>query len=1174
MKRPGGGNGHGNGAGNGHGSGLPKPGKARLVVQACPDLMTFFDYLQDLLPAREHERVHAHLWQQRCPSCFKVFSTIYDELLESDEPSRGSEGPSDMWIAAAVKRIEREVGAELFAMVGNPPWAVDSEQRDSEDEAAEGASTMPPRTPVPARQLPVLARPAGNSPRRLLRQLVSRRLVAKGIGVAFVFVIAFGLGSWWSMRGRRDGVATAPSPSSSGTAEVLGGDIDHGLQTIRRAVAAQPGSAELLSDLGGALLSRVEMSDRRRTEDKGVGVWAVDMFFESRDADAPAALEAIDRALEISPRLPEALFNRALALERLYLWRSARRAWQAYLEVDDRSAWAAEARQRLAAIEIPQRPDPARLRAEIAVAAASGEEQRLAALVRSHRELARRTLEEDLLPSWAATWIAGADDDAGRQLHAAEALAAEWESQTGDKTLRAAVDEIETANHADRARLATGYRAFGEASRALDAFSTDAADDAATRALAALPQASRATTWARLVRLACAYYRNEALEPDALRLIEGSNADVASEARTRWILGMWHARRGNLATGLSFLRASVNAYERLDARESLAWLHNLVADTYGYMGASGASWSHRRQALRLRHLLTGNQHGLSVLAGSAALALAEERPHVAVDLLDEALSEPDPDHPDEIAQVCLWRSRVLLELGRSTEARRELDHAAGWLARAKPLEQQLLGGDLSLVAGLLESDPHRAVDRLSRAFERFRKFGSPMRLPGVLLARARAELRAGEVAAADADLRRGLVLLEQQSTARIGEAWIRRLDGPESLFDERIDLTLRAGDADAAFAIAEASHAYSLDMLETGSPRVAGPSRRGLRPEDVRMQLAAGTTLLYYHWLPDRIVLWRFSREGWKFNPLRAQPRELSALIAAFGTDLSAGDWTAETREDAMRLHAALLPGEELGAGPIIVVPDGPLHKVPFAALVNPVSGRFLMEDHEITIAATASAFLSRQALVQPLHDPPHEALVIGDPELDPQLFPGVSPLAGARDEARQVAALYPRRGLLLGGSATRAAFLHSLEHQTVIHFSGHAMQNRVDPALSILPLAEDLDDRKGLLVAADIANLDLSGTRTVVLSGCDTGVGEDGGNGPLSLARAFLVAGVPDVVASLWPIADAPSAPLMTAFHRRLRNGERAAAALRDAQLELLRGPEATLRSPGVWAAFEAFGG
>ncbi|HET9767207.1 MAG TPA: tetratricopeptide repeat protein, partial [Thermoanaerobaculia bacterium] len=251
---------------------------------------------------------------------------------------------------------------------------------------------------------------------------------------------------------RRRGAVDEPTTGelgALGAVYALGGRGDSAVEALRRAAAAEPDSPELLSDLGAALLARAELGERRRLQDPGAEM-------EDHDADLPAALEAIDRALEISPRLPEALFNRALALERLYLRRSALAAWQAYLDVDDRGAWAREARERMAAIVIPVRSDPRRIRAEIAAVADGSDRERLAGLVESQRHLARVSVQEDLLPGWAEAWTAGDRDGAERQLAAARIVADEWEAQTTDATLREAVEEVESASSPVRARLAEG----------------------------------------------------------------------------------------------------------------------------------------------------------------------------------------------------------------------------------------------------------------------------------------------------------------------------------------------------------------------------------------------------------------------------------------------------------------------------------------------------------------------------------------------------------------------------------------------------------------------------------------------------------------------------------------------------------------------------------------------
>ncbi|HSS48574.1 MAG TPA: CHAT domain-containing protein, partial [Thermoanaerobaculia bacterium] len=97
---------------------------------------------------------------------------------------------------------------------------------------------------------------------------------------------------------------------------------------------------------------------------------------------------------------------------------------------------------------------------------------------------------------------------------------------------------------------------------------------------------------------------------------------------------------------------------------------------------------------------------------------------------------------------------------------------------------------------------------------------------------------------------------------------------------------------------------------------------------------------------------------------------------------------------------------------------------------------------------------------------------------------------------------------------------------------------------------------------------------RLAVLSACRTAVGYYPESEEIShLAGAFLAAGVPAVVASLWEVEDSAAATLMTAFHRRLAAGIQPAEALRQTQMELAGSPDPRLASPATWAAFRLLG-
>ena len=110
------------------------------------------------------------------------------------------------------------------------------------------------------------------------------------------------------------------------------------------------------------------------------------------------------------------------------------------------------------------------------------------------------------------------------------------------------------------------------------------------------------------------------------------------------------------------------------------------------------------------------------------------------------------------------------------------------------------------------------------------------------------------------------------------------------------------------------------------------------------------------------------------------------------------------------------------------------------------------------------------------------------------------------------------------------------------------------------------------VLTALEVLDLNLSGTRLVVLSACETGLGEiHEGAGVYGLRRSFQVAGVAEVVSSLWEVSDAGTQALMSDFYDRILQGTPARVALRETQLDLLNSPE--WGYPYVWSAFMIVG-
>ena len=242
----------------------------------------------------------------------------------------------------------------------------------------------------------------------------------------------------------------------------------------------------------------------------------------------------------------------------------------------------------------------------------------------------------------------------------------------------------------------------------------------------------------------------------------------------------------------------------------------------------------------------------------------------------------------------------------------------------------------------------------------------------------------------------------------------------------------------------------------------------------------------------------------------------------------------------------------------VIIVPHGPLHYLPFTALRNP-EGRWLVEDLAIVTVPSASVLSQLEAKRR---GPPGDALVLGNPTT----MKG-PPLPFAENEARMVGAHFAHSTVLLGGEATKGRFRALSPLASVIHLATHAEFLEEDPLATAILLATDGSD-DGRLTVREIFDLKLS-AQLVVLSACETGLGKlSRGDELVGLQRAFLYAGAPTVLTSLWKVGDRATLDLMRGLYERFGQIP-LANALADAQRAALRQSP----HPFEWAAFTITG-
>jgi CHAT domain-containing protein len=303
----------------------------------------------------------------------------------------------------------------------------------------------------------------------------------------------------------------------------------------------------------------------------------------------------------------------------------------------------------------------------------------------------------------------------------------------------------------------------------------------------------------------------------------------------------------------------------------------------------------------------------------------------------------------------------------------------------------------------------------------------------------------------------------------------------------------------------------------------------------------------------------------------------------------------------------------------ILLSPDGELNLLPFGVLVDEEQ-RYLVERLTF-ITLTAGRDLLRLTEENPSRQGP---LIIANPEFDSlsgsmTISPASStwkddaqglehwpnprfvPLSGTAGEATALKRLLPEATVLTGVAATETA-LKQLRGPRLLHVATHGffVANREEEMLKRLGFVElvstsglkrsmaarwenpllrsglalaganqqSSEGEDGMLTALEAASLDLWGTKLVVLSACETGMGDvQNGEGVYGLRRAIGMAGAESQVMSLWKIEDAATRDLMVAYYANLILGEGRAEALRHVQLQMLHGTEWS--HPFYWASF-----
>lgn len=923
-----------------------------------------------------------------------------------------------------------------------------------------------------------------------------------------------------------------------------GKSLQRPISSLRTAARLSEHPAPVLADLAAAYLVRAE---RRGTP-----------------RDLLAAIETAQEAREQDPGNRAAAYNLALALQRFGLVEEASEGWRTYLALDSTSAWAREARRNvdaIAAADVPPLPP-----------AADAPESAYAAFAAADPQQARKLGWCGTLGAWAKAVLAGDAAGAEARLRRAEALGGALERRPGgDATLADGARAIRAAGSHGARRLADAHQAFAAGCAALERVDVVASARQFAAAVSAADASPALRSSARVMYGAMLNYAGDPKTAEAVLRQERARSDTvrhpALAADARQALAALLLRGDRHEMGLVQAREAAALYTRIGERQNQGVALDAMSIAYFHMRDMDQGYALAYRALERLRPYRGSYRLHNMLALTGETVANDGFPRAAVAMLNEGVRVAERTRaPAFLAEALLIRARLLAGAGALQPADRDV--AAGQAAVARLANPAVRGWmtaqfRITAAATALRTRPAQAAEVLDSATAYYVGMQAPLIVFPTVVSSAWARLAAGEETKGIARLETALEILERRrDSIRMEPRRAAVFDAARELVDRVVMLKLASG-----------SDSEALAYLDRGRASLATVGRPG-RPLAHEVPTAPpGEVALQYALIGDTLLVWTVGRQVELFRTAVDTVR-LVRTIERLRRQLEERADEAELRPGLAQLYDELVRpvNGRLGAAgtPLVVVADGELASVPFAALFDAERRRYLVEDRPLRFAAS---------LREASHAPPGrraggEALFVADPAFDASRHPGFPRLVGAAGEVREIASRYPRARMLADTAATRDALRAALGVTAMMHYAGHAVFDDERPERSYLLLAAVPGQSATRLQAEEIAQMDLRHLSLVVLAACQTvRTGPGRAAGFSGLAGAFLAAGAGGAVGSLWQVDDRLTRALMVEFHRAYRDAGNGPAALRQAQLQLLHSADPSLRSPAAWSGFRYAG-
>lgn len=976
-------------------------------------------------------------------------------------------------------------------------------------------------------------------------------------------------------------------------------DFNQAADFLGLALKQEDRNAKYYNDLAVALMAK--------EKEKSAG--------ESAGENYADALEYLHRAIALDNSLLEAHFNLALCRQYQMLWRQAADDWNRYLEKDSSSRWAEEARNNLRVIEDLVKKtaeNRERLRQEFREAALRRDAELTWQAFKGSRTSFGSFVLNSVIDDYLSARLTGRTADADAALQVLLFIGDAERARTGDRFTYDMAIFYRAAAPQQLQKASEARALFKSAADDLRKSLLGEAVSKLRQAQAIFNQIGNTAEALLIQHLLGHCYLQQGSAKLSLGVLTQGAQDC--EAKTYlWLLATYHNALRNVQVTLTLYSKAIEHNQKLidNAKRVEDDLGVRIgsqgmAEIYMLLGRYRESLQAAQEGLAMATKLRAppnNFVALYILASRSYMGLGKLAP--ALDYQQEGLRlSLEINDPSQTARHYVNLGLVLNKLGKPNEAVDVIQKAT---EIGRSVRDEKKSGEIIAFSNAHLGHVYREIGRYedsAKAYQEAHQFYSEneidytARLFETAKGRLLTAIQVGDATTTANELERVIDFYEQHRV-NIEDEGNRNsfFDREQGIYDIAVDFAYSQQQNERlAFDYSEMSRARSLlatvnlpekKLPEGPLPEVRLPnSIKPLSLDQIQTRMPEATYLLQYAALDDKLIIWAISKTDLISRTVPVGQKNLSGKVTAYLESLEA-EWrlrSGDPRPQAAELYKMLIEPIESRLNKdfeLCIVPDKILHRLPFAALISPSTGKYLIEERTTYVAPSSNMFLvSTDLAVRKAGVKTERLLAVGNPQFDRNKFPSLKDLPNAATQAWEAAAFYGAKLVVLNGKAKEAYIRQEIEKSDVVDFAMHYVADERTPLLSILPLAREKSPaskaQDGMLYAYEFYAMNLSRLRLAVLSGCQTGIETFyKGEGAISLARTFQSAGVPLVVASLWKAQDYQAKELMVALHSyRKMSGLTTAQALRRAQLDQIKNVDPQARSPYHWASFVVIGG